>query len=366
MKKGRGWAAWPQLGTAFLLLLPFLSWPMPGSASIGEIVGKAGSLKGAEREAYLKEGAKKEGRVMLYGTLLPDAFPILQKAFQAEYPSVILNLYRGSRNEVLNRTLAEARAGRYAADVIQIELSYGLAIIRADLVAPYPFIDTTRFIAGTYDKKGYWHPIFIQTRALCYNTRWVSPDQAPKSYQDLLHPKWKGKMVLDPEAAYLLAAMEQSWGRDRAIAYLKELSRQNLHFVRSQGLTVQLVSAGEYELAVVVVGQSAAEQRDRGAPLGFSILSPKILSPHGLFLANRAPHPHAAILFVEWITSEKGQKILAGMGRSPAMKGVPVRHKEFQIEGDYVVSPEFASALERYLNDFREIFGLTRSPAGGR
>ena len=331
------------------------------AVSIREIVAKLAPLQPAEREALLREEAKKEGQIMLYGSLLAEAVPIVQKAFSADHPSVTLENYRGIKETILNRVQTEARAGKYNADVIQVDLSYGLSLIKANLVAPHSLADTSRYFRGTFDEKGYWHTIFIQTTALAYNRKAVRPDQVPRTYQDLLHPKWKGKMVFDPEAGYILAAMQDGWGRDKALSYLGELSRQNIHFVRSQGLTTQLVSAGEYDIAIALNGQSAAEVREKGAPLGFAVLAPKIFKPSAVLLAANAPHPYSAILFLQWVLSERGQKVFANLGRGVAMKGIEVRHKEFQIEPDYVVGLEYGAALTRYLDEFHEIFGLPRT-----
>ena len=171
---------------------------------------------------------------------------------------------------------------------------------------------------------------------------------------------WKGKLLFDPEAGYLLAAMEQAWGREKAVEYLTKLSKQDLSFRRGGTLTSQLVAAGEYPIAVAVNGETSAAIRDQGAPLGFAILAPKIIKPEGFFLAKNAPNPYAALLFTEWVLSEDGQKFLAtALGKGIAMRGVQAKYKEFQIQPDFVASPELGVKLRRYIEDFRKIFGIS-------
>jgi hypothetical protein len=104
---------------------------------------------------------------------------------------------------------------------------------------------------------------------------------------------------------------------------------------------IQLIAAGEQPIGVTVNAETAAEMRDKGAPLGFSVLPPRIIKPNGFFVAKKAPHPHAALLFTDWSLSEEGQKVLAvDLGKGVAMKGIPSKYKEFQGEPDYVVGPE--------------------------
>jgi iron(III) transport system substrate-binding protein len=185
--------------------------------------------------------------------------------------------------------------------------------------------------------------MYYLTTVLIYNSNAVKPEQAPKSYDDLLAPAWKGKMLFDPEAGYILAAMEEVWGREKAVAYLSKLSKQDLSYRRGGTLTTQVVTSGEYPVGIAINGETSAAIREKGAPLGFKVLSPTIVKPEGLFLAKNAPHPHAALLFAEWVLSEEAQSFLATtVGKGSAMKGVRSKFKEFQLQPDFVVSPSSA------------------------
>jgi iron(III) transport system substrate-binding protein len=240
------------------------------------------------------------------------------------------------------------------------DVSYGSLFIKEGISHPFTTPDVKRYVRGSYDENGQWYTMYMLTMALMYNRNMVKPSDVPRSYQDLLDPKWKGKMIFDPEAAYVMAAMEHAWGKEKARDYLPRLAKQDLILRRGSALTTQLVAAGEQPIAIVVNGETTAEVRDKGAPIGFSLLAPKIIKPNGFFMAKKAPHPHAALLFTDWTLSEEGQKILAvELGKGVAMTGLPVKYKEFQGEPDYVVAADFGNQLKRYMTEFQKILGYS-------
>ena len=329
------------------------------AVTIAEVAAKIKSLKQQEKLDYLAKGARAEGELVYYGTIPIDEFLPLARAFNARYRSLALQHYFSPRQGILNRALTEARAGRHAVDVIQLDLSYGYQLLNENLVQPYVSSGQGRFFDGTYDPNGYWHSMYHLTTALIYNTGLIKPEQAPKSYEELLTPEWKGKMLFDPEAGYILAAMEQAWGREKAVDYLTKLSKQDLSYRRGGTLTTQVVSSGEYPIGIAINGETSAGVREKGAPLGFKVLSPKIVKPEGLFLAKNAPHPHATLLFAEWVLSEEAQTFLATtLGKGSAMKGVRSKFKEFQLQPDFVVTPKLGPRLQSYIQDFAKILGV--------
>lgn len=326
---------------------------LPDLASRVEHMGRV------EREALLVKGAKEEKEVMFYGTTPVNQLAVLKKAFSARYPFVELKHFYSPRQGILNKALSEARGGANIVDVIMTDLSYGSLFIKEGISYPYSTPDVKRYVRGSYDPNGQWYTMYMLSIALAYNRNMVKPNEAPRSYQDLLDPKWKGAMLFDPEAAYVMAAMEQTWGKEKARDYLARLAKQNLIFRRGTTLTTQLIAAGEQPIAIAVNAETAAAVRDKGAPLGFSVLSPRIIKPNGFFVAKKAPHPYAALLFTDWTLSEEGQKVLAlELGKGVAMKGIPVKYKEFQGEPDYVVGPEFGDKLNQHMKEFQKIFGL--------
>ncbi len=331
---------------------------LAGAATMGEVAEKIKSLKPQERISYLLKGAQAEGEMVYYGTLPIDEFLPLARVFNQRYRSIALQHYFSPRDGILSRTLTEARAGRHAFDVVQVDLSYGYQLLNANLVQSYAIPGANRFFDGTYDPAGAWHSMYYLTTALIYNANSVKAEQAPKNYDDLLQPAWKGKMLFDPEAGYILAAMEAAWGREKAVAYLGRLAKQDISYRRGGTLTTQVVSSGEYPIGIAINGETSAAIREKGAPLGFKVLAPVIVKPEGLFVAKNAPHPHAALLFAEWVLSEEAQSFLATtLGKGSAMKGARSKFKEFQLKPDFVVSPKLGANLQSYIRDFRKIMG---------
>ena len=329
------------------------------AATVEEVTAQISALGAAERETFLVKGAKEEGQVLFYSTLPVNQFAVLKDAFNARYPFLSLNEFYSPRQGILNRALTEARAGKQMADAIMVDLSYGSQLLEENVAQAFPLADRKRFFDGTYDNRGYWHTMYYLTTALLYNTRQVSADVAPRTYNDLLSPRWKGKLLFDPEAGYILAAMEHAWGKEKAIDFLSRLAKQDVTFRRGGTLALQLVAAGEYPIAISVNGETAAEFRDKGAPLGFSVLTPKIIKPNAVFLARKAPHPRAAVLFTSWVLSEEGQKVLAtSLGKGVAMKGIQPKYSEFQVTPDFVVGIELGAKLKQYIRDFQKIFGI--------
>jgi iron(III) transport system substrate-binding protein len=339
-------------------LLFFSAVPV-AAATLPEVVSQVEKMNRAEREAFLVKGAKAEKEIMFYATTPVTQVAVLRKHFNARYPFVELKHYYSPRQGILNKTVSEYRGNANIADVVMTDVSYGTVLIKEGVSAAYSTPDAARYVRGSYDPKGQWFTMYMLTTALVYNRNMVKPNEAPKTYQDLLDPKWKGKMMFDPEAAFIMAAMEQVWGKEKARDYLARLAKQDLIFRRGTTLTSQLIAAGEQPIAIAVNAETTADMRDKGAPLGFSVLPPRIIKPNGFFVAKKAPHPHATLLFTDWALSEEGQKVLAiELGKGVAMKGIPSKYKEFQGEPDYVVGPEFGSQLKQHMTEFQKIFGL--------
>ena len=346
------------IGLSSLFVVLVLASTPADSVTIAEVAAKIKSLKQQEKINYLLKGAQAEGELVYYGTLPIDEFLPLARVFNSRYRAIALQHYFSPRDGILSRTLTEARAGRHAFDVVQVDLSYGYQLLNANLVHPYAVAERNRYFDGTYDPAGYWHSMYYLTTALIYNTNSIKAEQAPKSYEELLNAAWKGKMLFDPEAGYILAAMEEAWGREKAVAYLSRLAKQDLSYRRGGTLTTQVVTSGEYPIGIAINGETSAAIREKGAPLGFKVLAPAIVKPEGYFVAKNAPHPHAALLFTEWVLSEEAQSFLAtSLGKGSAMKGVRSKFKDFQVKPDFVVSPKLGASLQNYIQDFRKIMG---------
>ena len=281
-------------------LLPaavILSLTIPtDAATLAEVTRKTKSLNQREKNRYLLKGAEAEGEMVYYGTLPIDEFLPLARLFNQRYRSIALHHYFSPRDGILNRTLTEARAGRHAVDIVQVDLSYGFQLLNANLVQPYAIGERNQFFEGTYEPAGSWHSMYHLTTALIYNSNAVKAEHAPNSYEDLLAPNWKGKMLFDPEAGYILAALESTWGREKAVNYLGRLAKQDLSYRRGGTLTTQVVTSGEYPIGIAINGETSAAIREKGAPLGFRVLAPVIVKAGGVVHHEKRAAPARGVI----------------------------------------------------------------------
>ena len=328
------------------------------AATVAEVAAKVKSLKAPDRIAYLLKGAQAEGELAYYGTLPIDEFLPLARVYNSRYRAMalqplFLTARRHSQSD-FDRGAGGAACGGCGAGRLELRLSVDERQSRAGLSSSRRQPLLRRHLRSR--RQLAQHVLFDDRSDVQHQP--VKAEQAPKSYEDLLSPSWKGKMLFDPEAGYILAAMEEAWGREKAVNYLTRLSKQDLSYRRGGTLTTQVVSSGEYPIGIAINGETSAAIREKGAPLGFKVLAPAIVKPEGLFVMKNAPHPHAALLFVEWVLSDEAQGFLAGtLGKGSAMKGVRSKFKEFQVKPDYVVNPKLGANLQTYIQDFRKIMG---------
>jgi iron(III) transport system substrate-binding protein len=153
---------------------------------------------------------------------------------------------------------------------------------------------------------------------MAWHTGDVTTAEAPVSYEDLLHPKWKGRIGMEADDQLWLAGLMEHWGEQRGLAFFRRLGDQNLSWRRGHTLLAQLIVAGEVILSPTIYNHRAESLRSRGAPIDWRPLEPVVAFPNTVTLARRAPHPHAAMLFIDYLLAPEGQQALAKLGRIPA------------------------------------------------
>ena len=230
-------------------------------------------------DAALVEAAKKEGRVVWYTTLIVNqAIRPLQEAFEKKYPGVKLQYSRADDAATALKVLSEARAGRVQADVFDSLYSM-IAIQRAGLIAPYRPPNIDQFPADLKDKDGYWTALLVYVFGTGINVDMVPVAQAPQTLQDLLDPKWKGRIAWHASsvagAAGFIGYILTSMGEDRGMQYLRALSRQRIINVEASSRAVlDQVIAGEYPLALMMFINHAVISARKGAPSAWLKIEP--------------------------------------------------------------------------------------------
>jgi iron(III) transport system substrate-binding protein len=301
------------------------------------------------------DAAREEGEVVWYTAMnTPDAEP-LRKAFQARYPFLQLTILRQPGEKIRTRILTEARAGRHLWDVVSFNHLDMDALDREGLLASYSSAEArSGFPAGAVDPRGHWAAIYVRQYVIGYNVRAVPVAQAPKSWHDLLEPRWKGKFAMDEDETEWYGAMLDYLGREQGLAFMRALARQEPQFRRGHSLLSKLLVAGDFPLALVHAAEVEGTKKT-GAPVDWvRTLDPIVTSPSQVAVSARAPHPNGARLLVDLLLSREGQGLIRSRGRVPARTDVGEGAQ--QALKVHYVDPKLAREMDRNEREFREIF----------
>lgn len=310
-----------------------------------------------DREAIIAK-AKEEKTLVYYSTTdIRDGTAVVH-AFQKKYPFIEPKLFRLGSTQIVIKVLQEHRAGVHLFDVISATSFQFYEIFKEDLFQKYDSLERRAFLDDFKDKDGFWTSAYHNASVIAHNTNLVKPTDLPKSYDDLLDPKWKGQMLMDSRETEWYASMLQILGRDKGLRFMRGLAKQDLSFRPGRTLITQVLGSGEAPLAVNDYDHLVQSAKKRGAPVESNPVYPVISRVTPIALGRHAPHPNVGRLFIDFSLSEEGQKILRGFGRSSARKGI--EPDELQKKGVklYVSDIGLAKDYARYDKEFREIFGL--------
>jgi len=271
--------------------------------------------------------AKQEGRIAFYTSWGPSDADYVVKAFERKFPQLRIETVRASSERTLTRLLAEQRAGKYLGDVVAISgIQWGI-LKEKNALDRYLSKEAANFPADWRDPEGYGVGLHQTLYVIGYNTRLVSAETAPKSYEDLLQPRWKGQLGWDSEEYYLFGALLKARGRDKGMEFFRRLAEQQINFRKGYTLITELVSAGEFPLSVSLYQHRVDEYQEKGAPLQWIAPSPLVGGdPNRISLLKNAPRPNAAKVFIDFMLSAEGQKLLVDKGRSPGRIGMSAKN----------------------------------------
>ncbi len=307
------------------------------------------------------EAARKEREVVWYTAMnIPDAEPV-RKLFEEKYPYLNLTILRQPGEKIRTRILTETRAGRFFWDVVSFNHLDMDVLNQEGLLASYASPETrSGFPKGAVDPEGRWAAIYVRQYVIGYNTRSVPRSEAPKSWQDLLQAKWKEKFAMDESEVEWYAAMLDYLGGEKGLDFMRALARQNPQLRRGHSLLSKLLVAGDFPLALVHAAEMEEAMRN-GAPVDWvTTLDPIVTSPSQVAVSSRAPHPHAARLFVDFLLSARGQILIRERGRVPARDGLAPDGRPAAPLKLHYVNPKLAREAARHEKGFSEIFGRGR------
>lgn len=308
-----------------LLSLLFFGSLLPSAFAQGGkpmSVAELAAYNKPDREKVLYEGAKKEGRLMWYTSLTGGPNSDAPKVFAAKYPGVQLEVYRGDSEAIIQRVLQEAQAKRFLVDTIETTFPVLKVMQEYKLLAPYfsPHLAQYPDEAKEKGEKGlaFWATDRESYIGLAYNTNSVQGSAVPKSFEDLLNPELKGKIgfATTDTGARVIAAMLKSKGPE----FVQKLKSQQiaLHGVSGRAI-LDMVISGELGVSPTVFLSHSRVSIKKGAPIKWVAMDLVPTNAGGVAVPANAPHPHAALLFGDFLLSPEGQKFLGNYGLDSAM-----------------------------------------------
>ncbi len=199
------------------------------------------------RAASIEDSAKTEGEVVLYSSLNNEQIVTLVDALKKKYPFIKPSFYRGTSDRVLQRAATEAKAGRNAVDVVTAA-GFQLQLMKeSGLTQKYIPPEASFYNEGFKDPDGHWVSVHSLLNSMAYNTELVKPKEAPKKYEDLLTPRWKGRLGVNLQDPEWYVNLQRRWGKEKARNFLKALAAQQPGVRDGHNITAQLLAAGEFQ-----------------------------------------------------------------------------------------------------------------------
>ena len=277
--------------------------------------------RGADRDTRLVERAKQEGSVVLYTSLAPTESKPLAEAFEKKY-GIKVELWRALSDKVVQRVVTEAQARKNTVDVVETNGPEMEMIAREKLLAEIHSPHLQDLPAAAIPPHRTWYPDRMNFFVVAYNTAKVQRSEIPAGYEGFLDPKWKGRIGIEATDAEWMATLIKAWGNEKGMDYFRKLAAMKPDVRKGHVLLAELIAAGEVPVGLTVYNSNVESLKKRGAPIDFVPVQPVAARPQGIGVAKNAPHPHAALLFVDFVISPEGQRLFESMGRVPASTAV--------------------------------------------
>ncbi len=274
------------------------------------------NYRGPDRQKLLEEGARREGTVVLYSAMIVNqAQRPLAEAFRKKYPYIDIKYWRGDDNQIVAKVTAESRANSFVVDVVEGSGASG-NMAASGISLPFWSQYSEVLPAEAKSPKGLWATTRYRYIGLGYNTKLVKKEDAPKSYDDLLDPKWKGKMswAIGSDASgamIVITSLRTAWGDQKAEDYLTKLAKQDVApRAMSNRAVVDRMIEGEFQIGIGISAHHPIISARKGAPSDTVMLDPTPALNDTVQVVGGSKHPHAAMLLVDFILSPEAQTLL--------------------------------------------------------
>jgi iron(III) transport system substrate-binding protein len=272
------------------------------------------SAAGAGAQDARLEAAKKEGKVVWYTSLALSSSEKVAKLFETAYPGLKVEVHRTGSQRILQRMMQELSSNIKNVDVVHTsDAGHYVLLKEKKLLMQYRPAGIEVFGAGFKDRDGYHFGLRATVNVIAYNTKSISAAEAPRTWKDLLDPKWRGKLVTaHPGYSGVIATHVLALVHLHGWDYFKALAQNKPMLVQSAVDPSGVVASGERPVAVDGGDYTFYQVKKKGNPV--EIVYPKegvplVVSPSAI--TAFAPHPNAAKLFTDFIFSRDVQQVLA-------------------------------------------------------
>ena len=262
--------------------------------------------------------ARHEASLTLYTSIAEKDLPALVRPFEKKY-GIKVNVWRAGTTDVLRRAIAETSAKRYDVDVVHIGSPEMEALAREQILLPITSAAQKDLQPGSVPAHHEWAATLLSVWVQAYNTKLIRKDALPRTYKDLLDPKWKGKLGIEgKDEDWFASVVDVMGGGDAGLKFFRDLvARNGLSVREGHTLLTNMVISGEVPLALNLYNYMPEQAKQKGAPIDWFVLEPALARSNGVGIARHAPHPNAAQLFYDYLLGE-GQQYFVSMDYVPS------------------------------------------------
>jgi iron(III) transport system substrate-binding protein len=281
---------------------------------LGAIFTLAGSFGPAFAATHI-DAANREGSVVWYATMNTKDMDRTADEFMRTHPAIKVEMLRLGSSQLPARIATEQRGGKFNADVISGDFFQVSQLVAIGAFDKYVPPESGKFLKGTVDPSGFWTNLYQNTTVIAWNPQRLAADhlKAPTSFADFAKPEWKGKFGFDTGAINWFLGIMQSEG-NAGSDLAKRIAGNAPVKTTGHTQTVSSLEAGEFDATPTAYGYMAYQEKHAGMPVDFRNPSPLFVSLNPIGLAKSAPHPDAARVFIDWMTSKAGQTYIVERG----------------------------------------------------
>jgi iron(III) transport system substrate-binding protein len=271
--------------------------------------------------------------VNFYTSLHETNLPLFVAAFEKKH-GIKVRSWRSGADKVLQRVVTEASAGRFDVDVVFVGSGELEALHREKLLQPVKSAQHANLLPGAMPAHGEWAPAYLTVWVQAYNTKAVKKEALPKSYQDLLDRKWKGRLGIEAANDDWFGRIVTEMGEEKGLKLFRDMVAANGMSVRKgHSLLGNLVVSGEVPFALTMHSNIVESAKKQGAPVDWIALEPLVARANGIGIARKAPHPQEARLFYDFMIGDEGQKLFAERDYVPASRAIesPLKNANLKV-----------------------------------